>query len=204
MKFDSFLNGKFVDLIILNKKISKYTDWYSWFNYKTNTDYLEVGKFPNTVDDQIMYLKNSIEQKKIILSNDKISKKLQLGIKQKSTNKLIGMVAAYNFNYFNRTCYVSCIFDQRKKMSNQLSLFKESQDLLFDHLFFKINLRKIYAGAISKKLSLISEKLWGFKKEGRLKKNAFVNGKYLDSFILGLFRENWKLKSKYYQDKFNC
>ena len=52
----------------------------------------------------------------------------------------------------------------KEKIFNQLSLFKESQDLLFDHLFFKMNFRKIYAGVISKELCLVSEKLWGLKK----------------------------------------
>ena len=195
-KFDNFLIGKLVDLAILNKSIVKNTDWYKWFNYKKNTDYLEYGKFPNTLDDQLAYLENNLDQKNKILSNTQLNKKLQLGIIQKRTKKLVGMVAAYNFNYFNRTCYVSCIFDQKKKILNQLSLFKESQDLLFDHLFFKMNFRKIYAGVISKELCLISEKLWGFKKEGTYKKHAFVNGKYIDTFTLSLFREKWKGKSE--------
>ena len=75
-------------------------------------------------------------------------------------------------------------------------LFKESQDLLFDHLFYKMNFRKIYAGVISKELSLVSEKLWGFKREGTHKKHAYVNGKYIDTFTLALFRQNWEKRNK--------
>ena len=59
-----------------------------------------------------------------------------------------------------------------------------------------MNFRKIYAGVISKELCLVSEKLWGFKKEGTYKKHAFVNGKYIDTFTLSLFREKWKGKSE--------
>jgi len=45
-KFDSFLSGKLIDLIILDQKIVKSTDWYKWLNFKKNTDYLEVENFP--------------------------------------------------------------------------------------------------------------------------------------------------------------
>ena len=84
-KFDNFLIGKLVDLAILNKSIVKNTDWYKWFNYKKNTDYLEYGKFPNTLDDQLAYLENNLDQKNKILSNTQLNKKLQLGIIQKRT-----------------------------------------------------------------------------------------------------------------------
>jgi len=125
-----------------------------------------------------------------------LSKKLQLGIVEKKSNTLIGMVVAYNFNYFNRTCSVSSIIDYRKRLNNKIRLFKESQDLIIEHVFFKMNFRKICTGTSSEKLSLLSEKLWGFKREGTLKKHAFINGEYVDNFILGLFREDWKIFKK--------
>ena len=33
-KFDIFLEGEVVNLVILNEKIAKNSDWYSWLNYK--------------------------------------------------------------------------------------------------------------------------------------------------------------------------
>ena len=102
------------------------------------------------------------------------------------------MVAAYNFNYFTRTCTVSLITDLKKDVKNRLLIFKESQDLLIDHIFFKMNFRKIYSGAISEELSKLTEKIWGFKREGVQKEHGFVNGKYVDNYILGLFRSDWK------------
>ena len=82
-KFETFLIGKHVDLVILNEKVVKNTDWYQWMNFKENTDLLQTGKFPNTLKDQLSYLKNNIESKRKILSNSKINKKLQLGIVEK-------------------------------------------------------------------------------------------------------------------------
>jgi len=192
--FDRFLLGNKVDLIILDKNVVKNTDWYSWLNYQKNTELLETGKFPNTIEKQLKYLKNEIIPKKKLLSNSKTDKKIQLGIVDKQTNMLVGMVSAYNFNYFSRTCNVSVIIDLKKKLKNRLETFKESQDLIIEHIFFKMNFRKIYSGTSSEKLSILTEKLWGFKREGVLKQHEFVNGKYVDSYLIGLFRRDWKRK----------
>lgn len=190
-KFVPFLKGVHTDLVLLDKTVVKKTDWFKWMNEKKNTDLLESGKFPNTLADQLNYLRNDLETKKTILSNKKIKKKLQLGIVDKKTNSLVGMVAAYNFNYFNRTCDISLITDLTKSLKNRLQIFKESQDLMIDHIFFKMNFRKIYSGAISESLSKLTERLWGFKREGVRKEHAFLNGKYVDGYILGLFRKDW-------------
>ena len=192
--FNKFLEGNKVDLIILDKNVVKNTDWYSWLNYQKNTELLETGKFPNTIEKQLKYLKNEIIPKKKLLSNSKTDKKIQLGIVDKQTNMLVGMVSAYNFNYFSRTCNVSVIIDLKKKLKNRLETFKESQDLIIEHIFFKMNFRKIYSGTSSEKLSILTEKLWGFKREGVLKQHEFVNGKYVDSYLIGLFRSDWKRK----------
>tara|TARA_Y100000590_G_C15722075_1_gene1013857 strand:+ start:2028 stop:2624 length:597 start_codon:yes stop_codon:yes gene_type:complete len=192
--FDTFLEGNKVDLIVLDSKVVKNTDWYTWLNYQKNTELLETGKFPNTIEKQLKYLKTEIISKKELLSNSKTDKKIQLGIVDKHTNILVGMVSAYNFNYFTRTCYVSVIMDLKKKLKNRLETFKEAQDLIIDHIFFKMNFRKIYSGTSSEKLSILTEKLWGFKREGVLKEHEFINGKYVDSYLIGLFRKDWKRK----------
>ena len=181
-------------MIVLDSKVVKNTDWYTWLNYQKNTELLETGKFPNTIEKQLKYLKTEIISKKELLSNSKTDKKIQLGIVDKHTNILVGMVSAYNFNYFTRTCYVSVIMDLKKKLKNRLETFKEAQDLIIDHIFFKMNFRKIYSGTSSEKLSILTEKLWGFKREGVLKEHEFINGKYVDSYLIGLFRKDWKRK----------
>ena len=87
--------------------------------------------------------------------------------------------------------------DLKKKLKNRLETFKEAQDLIIDHIFFKMNFRKIYSGTSSEKLSILTEKLWGFKREGVLKEHEFINGKYVDSYLIGLFRKDWKRKWKF-------
>ena len=197
MKFEEFLIGKYVNLVLLDEKVVKNTDWYSWLNYYENTKILEVGKFPNTLKKQLDYVKNELASKKQILSFEEVDKKIQLGVVDRTKNILVGMVSAYGINYISKTCNVSVITDLRKKNINRLQIFKECQDMLLDHLFFTLNLRKIYTGATDKKLSGMTMKIWGFKREAIYKKHAYIDGKYMDGFVLGLFKEDWeKLRKK--------
>ena len=62
--FDTFLIGKVVDLVVLDEKIARDSDWYNWLNYKKNTELLETGKFPNTIEKQVKYLKKTSQLKK--------------------------------------------------------------------------------------------------------------------------------------------
>jgi RimJ/RimL family protein N-acetyltransferase len=201
--FNKFLVGHKVDLIILDKNVVKNTDWYTWLNDQRNTKFMATGKFPNTIEKQLKYLETEIisEKKLLSISNMKsgetfTDKRIQLGIVVKKTNMLVGMISVSNFRHFSRTCVISLIMDLKKNVKNRLKIFKESQDLMIEHIFFRMNFRKIYAGVISEKLSVLSEKLWGFKREGVFKKHQFVNGKYLDAYMLGLFREDWEKKIK--------
>ena len=196
MKFETFIIGKYIDLVLLDEKVAKNTDWYKWLNFSENTRLLEVGKFPNTLKKQLIYIKNELATKKEIINFDEVENKIQLGVVEKKNNILVGMVSAYNFNHISRTCFVSVITDLRKKNINRLLVFKECQDLLIDHLFFKLNLRKIYSGASDKKLSDMTRKIWGFKREGIFKKHSYIDGKYYDSYLLGLFKKDWEKKRK--------
>ena len=192
-KFDIFLEGEVVNLVILNEKIAKNSDWYSWLNYKKNTELLQQGRFPNSKEKQLEYFKNNIVKKKDLKKNRVLNdKKIQLGIVEKHNNMLVGMVTLLDFDYFNRCCGISLIMDLRKKISNRLKVFKESQDLMIDHAFFKMNLRRIYTIAFSDNLCKMTERVFGFKREGVLREHQFSNGKYVDSYVLGLLRSDWK------------
>ena len=83
MKFETFIIGKYVDLVLLDEKVVKKTDWYTWLNYSDNTEILSVGKFPNTLKKQLLYVRNQLAEKKNILKFDELENKLQLGVVEK-------------------------------------------------------------------------------------------------------------------------
>lgn len=191
MKFETFIEGKIINLIILNENVVRNTDWYTWFNYKKNTELLQLGRFPNSKEKQLEYFKKNLVKKKFnsIVHDDK---KIQLGIVIKKKNLLVGMVTLLDFDYFNRSCGISLIMDLRKKINNRLDVFKESQDLMIDHAFKTLNMRRIYTTSISDNLCRFTERVFGFRREGILREHQFSNGKYVDTFLLGLLKSDLK------------
>ena len=83
MKFETFIIGKYIDLVLLDEKVAKNTDWYKWLNFSENTRLLEVGKFPNTLKKQLIYIKNDLATKKEIINFDEVENKIQLGVVEK-------------------------------------------------------------------------------------------------------------------------
>tara|TARA_B100001057_G_scaffold446629_1_gene485355 strand:+ start:349 stop:948 length:600 start_codon:yes stop_codon:yes gene_type:complete len=197
MKFETFITGKYVDLVLLDDKIVENTDWWKWLNHQPNTEFLETGKFPNTLEKQIFYVENVLASKKDILDLKQTDKKIQLGVVEKENLNLVGMATAYGFNYISQYCNVSIITDLQKKNFNRLKVFKECQDLLLDHVFFRLNFRKVYSGAYDKKISEMTKKIWGFEDAGVYKNHAYINGKYYDAYILELFKETWEKKTNF-------
>ncbi len=73
----------------------------------------------------------------------------------------------------------------------------ESARLLIDYLFSTKPLERIQATANSDNLASqhVLEKL-GFVKEGTLRKNDFVKGRFVDTLIYSLLREEWEKEGR--------
>tara|TARA_B100002051_G_C16707683_1_gene624765 strand:+ start:1121 stop:1687 length:567 start_codon:yes stop_codon:yes gene_type:complete len=180
MKYDIFLKGKIVDLICIDNNVVNNTSWYKWFNDKNLTKFTKQGYFPNTLSNQKKYFKENILSKK----------RVQLGVINKK-KILIGMLALYEINNFDRTCSIASIFSKNYKQMNSLLFFKEAQSLMIDHAFNKMNLRRIEAAANDERLLEINKRLFGFKLEGVQREKDYIEGNYIDRFILGLLRKDW-------------
>ena len=64
MKFETFIKGEVVNLVLLTEEIAAKTDWYSWFNDQKLTKLLKQGYFPNTPEDQVLYFKKTLKAEK--------------------------------------------------------------------------------------------------------------------------------------------
>tara|TARA_B100000902_G_C27299921_1_gene912201 strand:- start:1956 stop:2513 length:558 start_codon:yes stop_codon:yes gene_type:complete len=185
MKFETFIKGETVDLVLLTEEIAAKTDWYSWFNDQKLTKLLKQGYFPNTPEDQVLYFKKNIES----------GKRLQLGVVIKKINKFIGVVSLSEINHYDRNAEISSIFNINSKHINSLKFFKEAQVLLINHAFNKLNLRRIGSFVSDKKLAKLNQKIFGFKCEGQLKERDYINGKFVDKYILSILKKNWKYEA---------
>lgn len=192
MNHDIFLNGKLVDLIVLEIKHVKKTDWYKWLNNQKLTRFTKQGYFPNTKKKQLKYFLDNLHNKKELNKKIDEDKKLQLGILNKKTNEFVGVISLFRFDYFSRCCEISILINF-ENLNDSMKIYKEAQDLLIQHAFYKMNFRRIQTTTFSKELSDLAIRLFGFKLEGTQKEREYINGEYHDLFLLGLLR-------KYYDD----
>ncbi|MTI66120.1 MAG: GNAT family N-acetyltransferase [Firmicutes bacterium] len=71
-------------------------------------------------------------------------------------------------------------------------IITKSCEVLIDYLFSEFDLNKIEINCAldNKKSIAIPEKL-GFKKEGIIRDNQFLNGKYIDHVVYGKLKKEW-------------
>ena len=65
MKFDIFIKGKLVDLVVFNKNILLKTNFYTWLNDQKITKFItNAGYFPISKKEEIEYYEQNIKSKK--------------------------------------------------------------------------------------------------------------------------------------------
>ena len=171
IRYDVFIKGELVDLVVLTEKIVENTNWYNWFNDEENTKNMQKHYFPNTKQMQLEYFKNEIENSQT---------KLQLGIVQKNKNLFCGIISLNDINYFNRCCEISAIIGE--KSSRTFQYFPEAVKLTCKHAFETLNMNRIYSGTISKEIDELMCRTLGFVHEGISRKAVYKNGEYHDIY----------------------
>ena len=68
---DVFIPGELVDLAIPTAQFAKGSTWYSWFNDRDITKFLEQGVYPNTSNDQLLFFKNIPNHRIVLIMVDK-------------------------------------------------------------------------------------------------------------------------------------
>ena len=83
--------------------------------------------------------------------------------------------------------------NMNNKVINSMKYFIEAQELIINHAFFKLNLRRINASAHTKGLRDLNIKLFKYKHEGTLRESWYVDGKFVDLYLLGLLKKDWQI-----------
>ncbi len=180
VKFDVFIKGESVDLVVLNEEVVKKTNWYNWFNNEQITENMQKHYFPNTKSMQMDFLKTQIENN---------PKKLQLGIVHKQDDVLIGAISLNDIDFFNRKCEIAGLIGEKEYQ--KLTSFVEANKILFKHAFDQLNMHKLYGGTLIREISELYCRVLGFQEEGVKRKEIYKNGVYRDIFSFGLLREEY-------------
>ena len=122
------------------------------------------------------------------LSSQKVPTDIVFGIEV--GGKLIGGVGIHRINWTSRNGYLGiAIFD--KSFWNK-GIGTEATMLMIKYAFEYLNLHKILLEVYeyNKRAIRVYEKL-GFKREGVLRKNHYLKGKYHDVIVMGILQEEY-------------
>ena len=174
-----FIEGTNLDLRRLTEDDALNSGWHDWFNDEMTTRYLQKHYYPNTPGLQLEFFKRMEADKSMI----------QLGIIPKDNDRLIGVVSLTNIDYVNRNSEFSMVIGERDFQSKGYCV--EAFDLILNHGFMTLNLHKIYSGALNQRFYEMLIRTFGFHAEGTLQEHTYKDGRYVDIYRLGLFRENF-------------
>lgn len=180
MKTYIFENKFFKIRETLDKDI--YT-WYKWFNDPEINKFLIHGAFPNTIEKQKEFRKNSI------LGN----KKLIFSVLDNKGKKLIGTCSINIFEpASSRRCEISLVIGDKK--FHKGNLYLSLNIWLINHSFKELGMNSIEIGFFEKNAVVKNTiKVLGFKKLGIQRSRFFKNNQYHNVYIYDLLKKEWKL-----------
>ncbi len=156
--------------------------WTSWFNHPVTTQLLEQGYFPTT----------TLNQKERFERLGTSTQDLQLAVVERERNQLVGTIALHHIDWIHRTGDISIVIGDDSARGKGIG--GEAVKLLVKHAFGKLNLNKLTAGVVA--INEASLKLFqsvGFKEEGRLRQQLYMEGRYQDVYRLGLLASERKV-----------
>ncbi len=177
-----FLQGDMIDLLPLNSEhASLYVKW-------ENSPEVRVyarNSFPITMEE----MKKDLEPQK-----GGLKKEIVFEVYHKEDKKSIGYCVINNINYLDCNAYLGLVIGEKEYWGQNIAT--ETTKLMVQYAFGELNLNKLYA-----RMYTINTGSWraaeknGFTKEGLFKKDAYVDGKFIDTYVYSLLREDW-LKRK--------
>lgn len=104
--------------------------------------------------------------------------------------EFIGTISLARIDYRNGTAMTGTLIGEKKCRNKGYGT--DAKMTLLNYAFNTLNLRKIYSNAHSfNKRSINYSKKCGYKVEAVFKKDRFVNGKYIDTVCLSVFKKDF-------------
>jgi [ribosomal protein S5]-alanine N-acetyltransferase len=157
------------------------TDEYvGWLNDSEVTRFLETGKFPSSRESVRAFLQRF----------DDSATDLIFAIVDAATDQHIGNVTLNRINWIHRTADTGLLIGRAEYRGKGYA--HEAWGLVASYAFERLGLRKLIAGVVDGNAASqrTLEKL-GFRVEGRLRAEYWVEGQVRDALRLGLLREEF-------------
>ena len=166
---ETMLMGERIYLRPLKEEDAK-GNYPDWFNDSEVCKYNRHGRFPNTKEKTLNYIKT------VNTSQDTIV----LAIVDKKIEKHIGNISLQRINLLDRNAELSIVIGEKDYWNKGYG--KEACKLLISHGFKALDLHRIYSGTHEENAGFINLAIsLGMKEEGRFTQDIFKNGKYSDT-----------------------
>ena len=130
-----------------------------------------------------------------IASND--SSTSMFSIKRISDNELLGACGLCYINWINRYADLSLYIGYNEIYIDEEGYAKESCELLLDYGFNQLGLNKIWTEIyeFDYKKKFLYESI-GFEVDGKLRQNYFYDGRWWNSFIVSILKDDFSKGNK--------
>jgi len=171
-----FLRGEQIDLVV--KNIEHINTYHKWVNDPIVRNYIGV-EIPLTLE--IM--------KKEWFSDVRDEKNIWLEIWHKEDQIPIGLVGFFQIHNISRRAEIGITIGEPEYWGKGIGT--EAVSLMLNYGFNTLNFRKIVAGVNAPNTrSLGMCKKLGFIEEGHQKDMDFIDGKWIDIILLGIFKKD--------------
>jgi len=172
-KYTVFIGGEAIDLCVPRQE-SVSDGWADWFNNSEVTRFLEQGRFPNLIEQQMEFFESIVRRERFALL-----------IMPKGISNPVGTISLSNLNFEKRSCQVAMLIGEVSSRSKDRLFALEAMARVAEHGFEMLGMERIWAGQSFPALSKWNKhlELIGYRSEGILK-NAFVKGRMVSDMVM--------------------
>jgi RimJ/RimL family protein N-acetyltransferase len=151
-----------------------------WFNDPEVTRFL-LRYQPMTLAEEVEWLRHAGQSATDVV----------LGIMTRADERLVGTTGLHNVDQRNRHAAIGISLGDKTAWGKGYGT--EAMRLLVRHAFDTLNLNRVWLHVYeyNERAVRVYQKV-GFRLEGRLRQDTFRDGKYWDTLVMGVLREEWE------------
>lgn len=175
----AFLKGKRVRLRPVEERDTAHM--YRWQNDPDVRQFLRRA-FPLTLQEETKWVAGLSERSHT---------NIVFAIETTADAAFIGTMGLHKIDWVSRTAVTGTAIGEKTYWGKGYGT--DAKMVLLKYAFHTLGLRKVCASAFAfNERSIRFNKNCGYKEEGRLKKQVFSDGEYVDEILLAVFEEDWR------------
>jgi len=174
----TFIQGDIIDLVPLNKE---HINLYVYWENQPTVRIYSRNIIPHTIENMKKFFEPS---------EKKLKREINFELWHKKDKKPIGFGEIADIDWYGQKAYLGLIIGESEYWGQKIG--EEATKLMVEYAFNELNVYKLQAHINSANTGSwrVAEKN-GFIREAVLKRDAYVNGKYLDTYFYCLFKDDW-------------